>query len=548
MRLSAFGLLAVLLATFVATAAGGLPPPKFTPDQMGGTLRGNFNFEPQTLNPLTAKDLCAFTIQQFVLESLIDRDPDTFEFKPVLADRWTVSDDGLLITFHLDPRAKFSDGSPVTADDVLFTYETMMNPKIDARSQASYFEDCKGLEKIDDRTVKFTWKKPYFLALEFSGGIQILPKHLYQFTDPNVFNKDTNKLVGSGPYKLKAWTTGQNIILERNENYWNNPAAFDTVIYQFILEEQPAVQALLAGEIDFLAVSPEWWVKFQGMPEAKARFNMYKYTTPRNGYSFIGWNNVREPFTDARVRRAMTQLIWREQILKYMMFDIGKVSTGPFWSESPQCDPAIQPWPYDREAARKILKEAGWWDRDGDGWLENADGKHFEFALTTASGDQNTRDECRVLSEEFRRMGIVMNVRLVEWSVFSTILDNRDFDAVMLAWGGSGVEEDPFQIWHSSQIADQGSNMIGFKNAEADRLIEEIRKTLDMTKRNELCHQFHQLLHREQPYTFMFERMAMRVVSNRLHGTQVHKMGMYPTAFDWWMGKDGAAPQETKAP
>jgi peptide/nickel transport system substrate-binding protein len=231
-----------------------------------------------------------------------------------------------------------------------------------------------------------------------------------------------------------------------------------------------------------------------------------------------------------------------------MMFDIGKVATGPFWSQGPQNDPTIQPWPFDREAARKLLKEAGWWDRNGDGWIENAEGKRFEFEFSSASGDQNTRDEVRVLAEEFRRMGIAMHVRLCEWSVFTVVLDNRDFDAVMLSWGGGGVEEDPYQIWHSSQIADQGSNFIIFRNAEADRLIEEIRKTLGPTRRNDFCHQFQQLLHREQPYTFLFERMSLRLVSKRIQGARVHKMGMFPIAFDWWMGKEGAATPEGKAP
>ena len=195
--------------------------------------------------------------------ALIERDPDTLEYKPWLADRWAVSADGLVITFHLDPQAKFSDGTPVTADDVLFTYETMMNPKIDARSTASYFEDCEKCEKVDDSTVRFIWKKPYFLSLEISGGLTVLPKHVYQFKDPKEFNDINDKLIGSGPYVLKEWKTGQHIILERNKNYWNNPPSFDQIVYRFILEEQPSVQALLAGDLDFLAVSPEWWVKLQ---------------------------------------------------------------------------------------------------------------------------------------------------------------------------------------------------------------------------------------------------------------------------------------------
>jgi len=513
---------------------------------MGGTLHGNFNAEPQTLNPLTYKDLYARYVKEYVVEALLDRDPDTLQFIPWLADRWEVSPDGLIITFHLDPRAKFSDGMPVTADDVVFTYQTIVNPKIDCQSLASYFEDCRGCEKIDDRTVRFTWKKPYFLSLEFSA-IDVLPKHVYQFKDPKEFNDINDILVGSGPYKFnKGWKTGQHIILERNENYWGNPPSFDRVVYRFILEEQASVQAILAGELDFLAVTPEWWMKLKERPDVTDRFNLYRYSTPSNGYSYIGWNNARPPFDDARVRLAMTHLVWRDQILKYMDYGVGLVATGPFWPPSPQCDTGIHPWPFDRDAARKLFKEAGWEDRNGDGWLENTEGKRFEFEFCTASGAQATRDEIRIIGEEFRRMGIDMHVRLYEWSIFTVKLDNRDFDVVMLAWGGGGVEEDPYQTFHSSQIANRGSNFISFRSAEADRLIETARMTLDAPKRNALYHQFHRLLHREQPYTFMFDRESLRLVSKRVKGTQVHKMGMFP--MDWWIGKEGAAPREGQGP
>jgi peptide/nickel transport system substrate-binding protein len=533
--------LAITGILFLPSAdAPAMQPPRFTPEQMGGTLRGNFNAEPQTLNPLTYKDMYARYVNEYVFESLIDRDPDTLELVGVLADKWEVSPDGLVITFHLNPKAKFSDAAPVTADDVVFTYETTINPKIDCRDRASYFEDCKGIEKIDDRTVRFTWKKPYFLSLEFSG-IPVLPKHVYKFTDPNEFNDINDLLVGTGPYTFTKgdWKTGQHIILKRNKNYWGNAPAFDDIVYTFTLEEQPAVQAILAGELDFLPVTPEWFMKLRDRKDVQERFQLIRYSSHLNGYSYIGWNNARPPFNDARVRRAMTHLVWREQLLKYVMRDIGSVATGPFWPPSPQYDRSIKPWPFDREAARRLLKEAGWEDRNGDGWLENAEGKRFEFEFCSASGDQNTRDMVRVIGEEFRRMGIDMHVRLYEWSIFTVKLDNRDLDSVMLAWGGGNVEEDPYQVFHSSQIADRGSNFIGFRNAEADRLIVAARMTLDENKRNEMYHQLQQLFHREQPYTFMFDRQSLRLVSNRVKGARVHKMGMFPV--EWWIGKEGAA-------
>jgi peptide/nickel transport system substrate-binding protein len=494
-RFAGLALLAVLLAAGPCRA--DVMVPAFTPEQIGGTLRGNFNAEPQTLNPLTYKDLYGRIVNEYVIEYLIDRDWDTLEFKGILADRWEVSPDGLTVTFHLNPKATFSDQTPVTADDVVFTYETVMNPKIDCRNVASSYEDCKACEKVDDRTVRFIWKKPFFLSLENSGGLGVLPKHVYQFKDPKEFNDLNDVLVGSGPYTFSKgdWKTGQHLILRRNEHYWGNRPSFDQIVYRFILRDREDV---------------------------KSGFNLFRYSTPKNGYNYIGWNNERPPFNDPRVRRAMTHLVWREQILKHMWYDVGSIATGPFWSQSPQDDKTIKPWPFDREAARKLLKEAGWEDRNGDGWLENAAGQRFEFEFCSASGDQLTRDMVRVIGEEFRRMGIDMHVRLYEWSIFTVKLDNHDFDCIMLSWGGGGVEDDPFQIWHSSQIADRGSNFISYRNAEADRIIEVARATLDVPKRMELWHQLQQLLHRE------------------------HKMGMFP--IEWWVGKDAAAPAEGKAP
>jgi peptide/nickel transport system substrate-binding protein len=229
-----------------------------------------------------------------------------------------------------------------------------------------------------------------------------------------------------------------------------------------------------------------------------------------------------------------------------MLYDIGSVAAGPFWPYSPQNDPSIKPWPFDRDAARRLLKEAGWEDRNGDGWLENAEGKRFEFEFSSAAGNQGTRDMVRVIGEEFRRMGIDMHIRPYEWSVFTLKLDNHDFDAIMLGWGGGGVEEDPYQIWDSGNIADRGSNFISFRNPEADRLIKTARMTLDPVKRNDLYHQFARLLHEVQPYTFMFDRESLRLVSKRVKGVRVHKLGL--EWREWWMGKDGAAPQGGQAP
>jgi peptide/nickel transport system substrate-binding protein len=524
---------------------GSRGPEEAAPPQaaVGNILRRNINGEPKTLNPLTSKDLYATYIQDYIFETLLDRDYDTLEWKPLLADKWDVSPDGKIITFHIDPRARFSDGTPVTADDVVFTYKTMVNPQIDAQASASFFEDCQDCVKIDDRTVRFTWKKTYFLSLEVSN-VMVLPKHAYEFKDPKEFNDLTDKLVGSGPYKFKEWKTGQHIILERNENYWLGRPAFDEVQYRIILGEQAGVQALKAGELDELPITSEWYVKLKDDPEILSRFHLLRYSTSASGYAFIGWNNARPPFDDKRVRQAMTMLVWREQLREYLLFGLNQLTTGPFWPNSNQYDKTVPMLPYDRRAALALLKEAGWEDRNGDGWLENEKGQRFAFEFSWPSGNQQTRDLVRILREEFRRAGIDMSERGYTWAVFDIKMNTHDFDALTLSWGGGGVEADPYQIWDSASIANQGSNFISFRNAEADRLIETARATIDAKKRTEIFHQFDWLIHEEQPYTFLWSRDTLRLVSKRVQGVKVHRLGV-----DWreWSIDTGPA-REAGAP
>ncbi len=548
---------AVLLALFLLVGPILAEIPDFTPEQTGGTLRRNMSSEPQNLNPLTGKDLYERIVNDYVFETLLTRNLDTLELEGVLAERWEMSEEGRVITFHLRPEACFSDGTPVTADDVVFSFETVRNPEIDAGSAASYLEDCERCEKVDDHTVRFVWTKKYFKTLESSGNLfPILPKHIYETHvtgegGATRFNDLTQGFVGSGPYVFERWSTGQEIVLARNARYYGKPRAFDRIVFRLISEEQASVQAFLSGRLDDLSLSPEWWVKLKDHPERGRAFRMYRYSTPANGYSFIGWNNekyaygtgteagetaVGHPhplFGDPRVRRAMTHLVAREVLLKHLYKDVGQVATGPFWPKSPQHDPTIEPLSFDRARALALLAEAGWKDRDDDGWLENEAKERFAFEFSIPAGNQMTRDLARILKEEFRRVGIDCTIRFVEWAVFVLKLDTRDFDAVTLAWGGGGVESDPFQIWHSHQIANRGHNFISFRNAEADRLIMEARAELDPERRHVLYRRFHRLLHELQPYTFFIARESLRLVSTRVEGAVVRPGGM--DTEEWWI-------------
>jgi len=566
---------AILLAALAGTSRAEIPD--FTPEQMGGTLRCCFSAEPQNLNPITGKDLYERYVNDYVFERLLRYNIQTGDLEGVLAERWDISEDGLVVTFHLRPEACFSDGHPVTAEDVVFSYNLVKNEEIDARSMASYLSKCERCEAVDDHTVRFVWKEKYFKVADSSGNLfPILPKHLYQKNvevDPEEaeakgikhFNDLVQGMVGTGPYVFDSWTTGRQITVVRNKKYWGKPRAFDRITFQIINEEQASVQAFLSGDIDYLAITPEWHDKLKDHPARGKAFRIYCYSSPANGYSFIGWNSARYEtvvdaagktrriehphpiFSDWRVRRAMTHLIDRRALLEHLYHNIGKVATGPFWSQSPQYPPDVQPWPYDRAEAMRLLAEAGWKDRNDDGWLENEAGRRFVFEWTMPSGHQQTMDLARIIQEEFRRAGIEVETKFVDWPVFVLTLDRRDFDAVILAWGGSGaLEHDPYQIWHTDAIADQGQNFVSFRSAEGDRLIEEARSEMDAERRTRLFRAFHRLVHRLQPYTFFIERESLRLVRTRLRNVKVHKLGMDPE--EWWIPPENRLDARSRTP
>jgi len=496
------------------------------PGDEGDWLIWSLDAEPVTLNPILVSSdaYTAYIVGGNIFESLLEYDPDKLILKPLLAESYQVSDDGLEITFKIRDDVWFSDGHPVTADDVVFTYQTIVNPKIDAASLANYYQDVDRVVKINDHEVKFFMKRLYFKSLEFLGSMPIFPKHEYEFDDPEQFNKHITNPVGSGPYVFDGWDIGRQIVLRRNENYWGPKPKLKKIVYRFITNLTAAIQMLRSGDIDFMRPLPEQYAELSKEPEFAKNFYCLSYWHPGVGYFWIGWNEDRPFFKDRRVRLAMTHIINRELICKQLLrVPEAKVPTGPFYIYGRQNDSSIKPWPYDPDKARQLLDEAGWIDTDGDG-IRDKDGVPFRFHYMIGNILLH-KQIVKMVKDEAARVGIEVIPDPYEWSVFVERLRNRQFDAVNLAWHG-GLEQDPYQIWHSSQIGGGGSNYVGFNNPEADRLIEQARMTLDETKRNELYHRFHRIIHEEQPYTFIYTRPEQRFLDKRFENVIIHKLGL----------------------
>jgi len=494
------------------------------------TLVWHLGAEPDTLNPITATDAYASRIDGFIYDSLIERDNKTLEWKPKMADHWEISSDRRQFTFHLREGIRWHDGVPLTVEDILYSYHRIMDSKVDAPHLRVYYQEIEKIEKIDDRTARFTYKRPYFLALEFCGTIPIIPKHLFDNGEEFNSHSQNRKPIGTGPYRFGSWETGKRIMIERNEDYWgrsiNRMPRIKKINFEIISEDTVALQILKKGGLDFAGLRPIQWVRQTNSKKFNDHFKKYQFYTP--GYSFIAWNMRRPYFSDRRVRRAMTMLVNREEILKKLNFGLGQIVTGPFYNQSPDYNPDVKPIPYDVEGARRLLKEAGWEDHDGDGILDK-DGVPFRFEFLIASGRRFAERLASILKEDLKKAGIDMQIRQLEWALFVKNLDSRRFDAVSLGWV-FGVEQDPYQVWHSSQVV-KGSNFVGFSNPEADHLIVEGRGEFDRRKRAALYRGLHVIIDREQPYTFLYSSPYLVALHRRFGHVNIYPGGMDPVEW-----------------
>lgn len=487
--------------------------------------------EPATLNPITSTDAYASDINDYIYESLLKRDEKTLGLVPALAESWEISDDHLSYVFHLKKNVHWQDGVPFTARDVLYSYERIQDPKVDAAPLRNYYQDIEKLEVLDDYTIRYAYRTPYFRALEFCGGIPIVPAHLFKEEDD--FNQHSigRQPVGTGPYRLERWDTGKEIVLVRNEDYWDVKPHIKRIVFKIITDNTVALQVLKQGALDLMSLRPIQWMKQTGGERFNEKYQKLKYYLPI--YSYIGWNLRKPWFQDRRVRQAMTMLIDRPLILDKILFGLGTIVTGSFYVNSPDYNKDVKPYPYDPAAAVELLKAAGWEDHDGDGVLDK-DGVPFSFEFLTSAGSKFGEQIATILQENLKNVGIRMDIRKLEWAVFVQRVQEHDFDATTMAWS-LNWESDPFQLWHSSQV-EKGSNYVGFVNAEADKLIEEGRREFDAEKRRALYHRFHEIIHEEQPYTFLFTTEALVAVDRRFQNVNVYPMGLAPR--QWWVPKE----------
>lgn len=523
--------------------------------------------DPEQLNPLTSSDAGSSEVLAYVFETLLTRDPRTLAFKPLIAEaRPEISQDKLTYIFKIRKDAKFQDGRPITGEDILFSVKAIKCPFVNAPFLRVYYDSLVDAQLVDPYTIRFSIKEPYFLNESVLGAIAVLPRHYYDpdnllehvsvrdlTQDPaklpdavkqfgEQFNRNYSRdPLGSGPYQFNFWKTGREVELVRDPDYWGNGKEgidqpyLDRLKFRVINNFDAALIRLKSGSLDYMEVlQPVQHVRGTNSQRFKQDFRKYEYYAPT--YTYIGWNNDHPIFRDKRVRQAMTYLTPRKQIVESVLFGLGEVVDSHIYLFRPEYDKTLKTYPFDPQKALALLREAGWRDTNGDGVLDKViDGETMplRFEIKINSGNAVRKSVALVLLDELHKHGIAASVRELDWTIFLNDVKNHQFDAVVLGWQMSTTEPDAYQVWHSSQAANKGSNAISYKNDRVDKILEQYRREFDEEKRIQLYKEFQQILHEEQPYTFLYVSKRVSAVHRRFQNVEVFPNGLRP--IDWWV-------------
>ncbi len=476
------------------------------------------------LNPVLASDSASSSINGLVYNGLIKTGPN-IELIGDLAERWDISKDGLVFTFHLKKNVRWHDGEAFTSEDALYTYERLIDPAVKT-PYSSNFDKIKKLEAPDSWTVKVFYKEPYVPALE-AWGMGIVAKHVFGGATGKAFNEHpaNKKPIGTGPYRFKEWKTDEKIVLEANSDYFGNKIHIARYIFRIIPDNSVEFLELRNKSIDTMTLTPD---QYRAYDEFFKGYKKFRF--PRAAYTFLGFNLKHPLFKDKAVREALAHAINKEQLVQGVVAGMGRSATGPFLPLSWAFNPDTKDFEYNPELARKILAGQGWKDSNNDGIIDN-NGKNFEFTLITNQGNKMRSLSAEIIQQQLKLVGVKMNIRIIEWSSFiKNFVDKQNFDAIILGWTLS-PDPDAYSIWHSSQRNEGQYNFISYENKEVDQLLESGRKEFNPNQRKKIYQKIHQLIHDDVPYVFLYYPDFLPVLHERFAGPVVVPVSSF--GFGW---------------
>lgn len=483
----------------------------------------NIGGEPSNLHPINGQsDAYGSAVREYIFESLLTRDIDTFEWKPALATSYTIADDKKSFTFKLREGIKFHGGEKFTAHDVVFSFKANFDDRFNGAAYRSYYEGIKDIEVIDDYSIKVTTKSEYYKNFDIVAQMTILSKKYFdRIEKKSFFNKNLN---GTGPYIMTSYNRGNRILLEKNKDWWgfneSTPSRewkFNKIALRFVSDRTVSLEMLKKGSLDMISLSPDdYFKKAIGPVWGKSVHKVITENNTPKGFSFIGWNNLHPVLKDRNVRKALFKLVNRRLMIEKFERNMSVPATAPIYPGSPYLDKELPVIEFDPKESLSILRSIGWKDTDGDNILDKViDGKKQKLSITILEPNEQFVKYLTVFKEDARKAGVEINIKLIEWNSFIKLLDEKKFDAIRLGWSAS-IDWDPVQIWHSKSI-EGGSNFISYRNSEFDDLADKARNIHDRSERIKILKKAQRLIVNDYPYVwFSFKPKTMYGFTDRI--------------------------------
>lgn len=465
--------------------------------RQGGTLEVAFQNEWAGLDPHTVSSYSSYQILNNVLEGLTFYD-DELNLQPWLAESWEQSDDGLTWTFYLREGVMFSNGREMTAEDVKFSYERLIDPATGAGNAGRVGSPDTQIEVIDDYTVQITHSEPFGIfpqSIGFDKSTGIVASE--SLADDGSISIP----IGTGPFAITEVEGTTRLVLERNEHYWQEGLPYlDQIVIEPIPDDTVRETALRGGDVDWvLAIAPQNFEALQEDP------NVVVETAPQLSYDYIGINLTREPFDDVRVRQAIAYAIDRQQLCEFGYYGLcDPLPGGPIGEGSPwHFD--YMPYERDVERARELLAEAGY-----------PDGFEMELLPTVEYGE--TVRAAQALQQQLAEAGITSTINAPEWSEWLELEGNFMYDAYICNWNGLIDADQYYYLQHHTGLV---FNFTGYSNEQFDELVQEGRSISDFDERYEIYQQANEILVDEAPYVFMYNKREIRAWAPHVQGFTV---------------------------
>ncbi len=519
--------------------------------EKGGQLVVYAGPYPKSFNYYLDQNVMSAELFGQLYETLLAQHPVTLDLEPLLAARCVLADDRKTFTLHMNPQARWSDGRPVTAEDVRWTFETILDPKNLTGPHKIGLERFEPPEVLDDATIRFVAKEEHWENLLTLAGLQVLPQHAFAGKDFNLQNFEFP--VVSGPYRLGAIREGLQVTLERRTNWWAGDlprfqklANFDRLRFRFFEERDNAFEAFLKGELDLFPVyTAHVWAN-QTAGEKFDRHWIVKQEVENQkpvGFQGIALNLRRPPLDDPRVRRALAHLYHREKMnatLMYNAYFLHRSYYEDLYDAAHPCE--NERIAFDPEKARALLAEAGWRADPATGRLAK-DGRPLRLRYLSRGG---TDDKfTAIFQEDLKDVGVELVVDKKDWAAWTKDMDEYNFDLTWAAWS-AGLFKNPESMW-AAREADRpaGQNLTGYKNPKVDALIDEQRPEFDVQKRHAIVRRIDALVTRDVPYILLWNKSDTRLLWWNKFGMPDAPLGKYgderAVHTYWWYDPAAAA-------